>query len=101
MTIPTPEGSYRTFEERKAVFQDILSRIAAKSSAEFVALGDSGRPPLGGSNRPIEVFGEAPDSSRRAAIHAVSEVFSACSESRLKPDGSGRLTILCGPRPLP
>ena len=75
MTIPTPEGSYRTFEERKAVFQDILGRIAAKSSTEPVALSDSGRPPLGGTNRPIEVFGEAADSGRRAAIHAVSEGF--------------------------
>jgi predicted permease len=75
LTIPTPEGSYRTFEERKAVFQDILGRLAAKSSTEFVALSDSGRPPLGGSNRPIEVFGEAADSSRRATIHAVSEDF--------------------------
>jgi predicted permease len=75
LTIPTPEGSYRTFEERKAVFQDILARITAKPSIEFAALSDSGRPPLGGTNRPIEVFGEATDSSRRAAIHAVSEDF--------------------------
>ena len=69
LTIPTPEGSYRTFEERKAVFQDILGRIAAKSSSEFVALSDSGRPPLGGTNRPIEVFGERSVYSRDRCRH--------------------------------
>src|SRR6185436_20388818 len=72
VTIPTPEGSYPTWESRKAFFQSILRQVRSLPQAEFAALSPFS-PPFGGSGMILDIPGTAPDPKRRIPAQLVSE----------------------------
>ena len=76
VTIPTPEGSYPSWEERKTFFQAAVNRVGALPQVEAAALGPF-QAPFYGATRPLEIFGQENDPQRRVPSQEVSTNFFA------------------------
>src|SRR6185436_5764017 len=74
VTIPTPEGSYPTWESRKAFFQAIVKQVRSLPQAESAALSPFA-PPFGGAGTIVEIQGMPPDPKRRVPMQLVTEQY--------------------------
>lgn len=74
VTVPTPEGAYPEWEQRKALFQAISREASELPRVEFAAFGPFS-PPFYGSNRPVEIPGQPGDPQRRVLLQNVSSQY--------------------------
>jgi putative ABC transport system permease protein len=69
--IPIHQGTYKTWAERTAYFDQILKKAAAVPGVKMAAISSNATPPSNGSNANIEILGSASQEERKIRMNYV------------------------------
>ncbi len=70
--IPVHEGTYKTWAERRAYFEQLRTRAATVPGVSMTAISSNATPPLNGFNMQFEILGRAATEQQMTRINLVS-----------------------------